>query len=302
MKFRHAAVVAAALYLCSCSGAPSAPSPVPNEPVAPSSTTLPFSEAVLIGAGDIAECGSQGSELTARLLDTMGGTVFTTGDNAYPSGSFTQFRDCYGPTWGRHRDRTRPTPGNHDYEMANAAGYYAYFGANAGPPGRGYYSYAAGAWHVVALNSEIDVRAGSPQEQWLRADLTANPSACTAVMWHRPRFSSGQNGDSRDLQDIWRTLEEFNVDVVLNGHDHFYERFAPQDANGKADAERGIRQFIIGTGGRAMTPMRARRANSEVVGGDIGVLALTLLPNTYRWEFVPVAGATFRDSGTDSCH
>jgi acid phosphatase type 7 len=232
----------------------------------------------------------------------IGGTVFTTGDNAYPSGSFAQFRDCYNPSWGRHRDRTRPTAGNHDYEMANAAAYYDYFGSNAGPAGLGYYSYSAGEWHVVALNSEIDVRAGSPQELWLRADLMANPTACTAVVWHRPRFSSGANGDNRDLQDMWRTVHQFNVDIVLNGHDHLYERFAPQDVNGQADFNRGIRQFTIGTGGRAMTPMRAPHANSEIIGGDMGVLSLTLLPNSYRWEFVPVAGATFRDAGTGSCH
>ena len=305
MKLRLAAVLAAALYLCSCSGAPSAPSPVTGQPLpsqSPTPTPTRYSEALLVGAGDIADCSSPGSELTALLLDVMGGTVFTTGDNVYPSGTYGQFRDCYTPTWGRHRDRTRPTPGNHDYETPNAAAYYNYFGANAGPAGRGYYSYTAGEWHIVALNSEIDVRAGSPQEQWLRAELTANPTACSAVIWHRPRFSSGPNGDSRDMQDIWRTVNELNVDVVLTGHEHFYERFAPQDVNGKADPVRGVRQFIIGTGGRAVSPMRAPKPNSEIVGGDLGVLALTLLPTSYRWEFVPVAGAKFRDSGTGSCH
>jgi calcineurin-like phosphoesterase family protein len=302
MMKRQAAALAAALYVCGCSGAPSAPSAVPNQGSSPSPTSVGVSEARLIGAGDIATCDSPGSELTARLLDVMGGTVFTTGDNAYPSGSYAQFRDCYNPSWGRHRDRTRPTPGNHDYEMANAAAYYDYFGSNAGPAGLGYYSYPAGEWHVVALNSEIDVRTGSPQEQWLRADLMSNPASCTAVLWHRPRFSSGPSGDNRDMQDIWRTIQEFNVDIVLNGHDHLYERFAQQDVNGRADSVRGIRQFIIGTGGRAMSPMRAPHANSEVIGGDMGVLALTLLPNSYRWEFVPVAGATFRDSGTALCH
>ncbi len=166
---KRLAAVAAVLYLCGCSGAPSAPAPVPSDSPAPTPTAFSVSEARLVGAGDIATCDAPGSELTAQLLDVMGGTVFTTGDNAYPSGSFAQFRDCYNPSWGRHRDRTRPTAGNHDYEMANAAAYYDYFGSNAGPAGLGYYSYTAGAWHVVALNSEIDVRSGSPQEQWLRA-------------------------------------------------------------------------------------------------------------------------------------
>jgi acid phosphatase type 7 len=302
MNKRLAASAAAALYVCSCSGAPSAPSAVPTQSPSPSPTSVGTSEARLIGAGDIATCDSPGSELTARLLDVMSGTVFTTGDNVYPSGTYAQFRDCYNPSWGRHRDRTRPTPGNHDYEMPNAAAYYDYFGPNAGPAGRGYYSYTAGEWHVVALNSEIDVRAGSPQEQWLRANLMSNPTPCAAVVWHRPRFSSGPNGDSTDLQDIWRTIHEFNVDIVLNGHDHLYERFAPQDVNGRVDVDRGIRQFVIGTGGRAMSPKGAPRANSEIIGGDLGVLALTLLPHSYRWEFVPVAGAAFRDAGTGTCH
>lgn len=303
MKMRLAAVLAAALYLCSCSGAPSAPSVVPPDGVPPPPpTAFAYSEALLVGAGDIADCNSSASELTARLIDVMDGTVFTTGDNAYPSGTAAQYRDCYNPTWGRHRGRTRPTPGNHDYETPNAAAYYEYFGSNAGPPGRGYYSYTAGAWHVVALNSEIDVRIGSPQEQWLRADLAANPTACAAVLWHRPRFSSGPHGDNRDLQGLWRTIHEFNVDIVLSGHDHLYERFAPQDVDGRADFERGIRQFVVGTGGRAMHQIRGARPNSEVQGNEGGVLALRLLPNTYRWEFVPVAGATFRDAGTGSCH
>ena len=302
MKKRLAAVGAAALYLCSCSGAPTAPAPVPSENVAPTPRSFGASEARLVGAGDIATCGSPGSELTALLLDAMNGTVFTTGDNVYPNGSFEQFRDCYDPSWGRHRDRTRPTAGNHDYEMPNAAAYYNYFGSNAGPAGRGYYSYSAGEWHVVTLNSEIDVRAGSPQEQWLRMDLLSNPTSCTAVIWHRPRYSSGPNGDNKDMQDIWRTIQEFNADIVLAGHDHLYERFAPQDVNGRVDFDRGIRQFVIGTGGRTVSAMRAAHANSEIIGGDLGVLSLTLLPNSYRWEFVPVVGATFRDSGTGLCH
>jgi 3',5'-cyclic AMP phosphodiesterase CpdA len=302
MNPRLAAALAAALYLCACGGAPSVPTAVPHDSASPTPTSQGYSEALLVGAGDIADCQSPGSELTARLLDAMGGTVFTAGDNAYMQGTAAQFRDCYGPTWGRHRDRTRPTPGNHEYETPNASGYYEYFGANAGPAGRGYYSYTAGEWHVVALNSEIDVRTGSPQEQWLRADLAANPTACAAVLWHRPLFSSGPNGNNRDLQGLWRTLYEFNVDIVVSGHDHLYERFAPQDVNGRADFDRGIRQFVVGTGGRSLSSIRGARANSEIQGSDWGVLALTLLPNSYRWEFVPVAGATFRDAGTASCH
>jgi hypothetical protein len=292
--------VALSVWMCACAGSPSAPSaPVQTEGPAP---TLGSPPAVLVGAGDIAVCGSEGSALTAALLDTIAGTIFAAGDNAYPSGRASDYRDCYDPTWGRHRHRTMPTPGNHEYETPAASPYYEYFGANAGPPGRGYYSYDLGAWHIVSLNSEIDVRAGSPQERWLRTDLAQNRTACTAAYWHRPRFSSGPHGDNRDMQDLWRTLYEFNAEIVLAGHDHLYERFAPQDAAGQVDNARGIRGFVVGTGGMTMHPLGAVRPNSEAQGTEWGVLALTLSANSYRWNFVPVSGATYRDSGGDSCH
>jgi hypothetical protein len=257
---------------------------------------------VLVGAGDIGLCGSPGSELTARLLDAIGGTVFAVGDNAYPSGRTEDYLNCYDPTWGRHRHRTRPTPGNHEYESPGASPYYAYFGSNAGPAGLGYYSYTLGAWHIVSLNSETDVRSGSAQEQWLRADLAQNRTLCTAAYWHRPRFSSGSHGDNVDVQDLWRTLYEFNVDIAFAGHDHLYERFAPLDATGEVDPARGIRSFVVGTGGAAIHALKGARPNSEARGNDWGVLMLTLSPSSYEWNFVPVAGATYRDSGTGACH
>jgi 3',5'-cyclic AMP phosphodiesterase CpdA len=256
----------------------------------------------LAGAGDIAVCGSPGAEATARLLDALDGTVFTTGDNAYPNGTADDFQRCYGPTWGRHLGRTRPSPGNHDYYAPGAAPYFAYFGANAGPAGLGYYSYDLGAWHVVSLNSETLAEFGSAQDAWLRADLAANTSKCTIAYWHRPLFSSGPHAGAESIRNLWRVLYEFDVDVVLNGHDHLYERFAPQDPNGRPDPARGIRQFTVGTGGGPTYSARAATPNSEAVGQDWGVLALTLDRETYRWEFLPVAGAAFHDAGSSACH
>jgi hypothetical protein len=169
-------------------------------------------------------------------------------------------------------------------------------------PGAGYYSYQLGAWHVIALNSEIAVTAGSQQAAWLRAELDSVDSRCTVAYWHRSRFSSGPHGDNPAMRDVWRTLYEFNVDVVISAHDHMYERFAPQDPDGHLDSGRGIRQFVVGTGGGAISRPKGLRPNSEVVGGDWGVLALTLEADAYRWEFVPVEGASFRDAGSGSCH
>lgn len=257
---------------------------------------------MFIGAGDIADCRSEGSALTARLLDNMPGTVFTTGDNAYPNATAEEFSRCYGPTWGRHRQRTRPSPGNHDYYTPNAWAYFDFFGPNAGPGGLGYYSYDLGTWHVISLNSEIDVRPGSAQAEWLRRDLAQSAKPCTIAYWHKPLFSSGPNGGTAPVRDLWRTLYEFGVDVVLNGHDHLYERFARQDPEGRPDPARGIRQFTLGTGGAEKYERVSIKPNSEVRGRDWGVLALTLEAGAYRWEFVPVEGASFRDSGTESCH
>ena len=229
---------------------------------------------VFVGAGDIASCSRTQDEETAKLLDNIPGTVFTLGDNAYPDGTLAQFNNCYQPTWGRHKSRTRPVPGNHDYHVSGATGYFDYFGSATGDRSKGYYSYNLGAWHIIALNSEITRGAGSAQEQWLRADLAANPKVCTLAYWHKPLFSSGHHGNNRHMQDIWRTLSEFNVDVVVAGHDHMYERFAPQDADGRLDPVRGIRQFIVGTGGAPVYQVRRLQPNSEARGHEWGVLVL----------------------------
>jgi hypothetical protein len=276
-----------------------------NSAVEDEGTTRPIEsgDPVLVGAGDIASCSETGDEATANLLDGIAGTVFTTGDNAYKDGTLAEFMDCYDPTWGRHKARTRPSPGNHDYHTADAAGYFSYFGPAAGDPAKGYYSYDLGAWHIIVLNSEISTAAGSPQEQWLRADLAAHPVACTAAYWHRPRFSSStRHGSSTSVKPLWQALYDFGADIVLVGHEHNYERFAPQDPNGVADPQRGIRQFLVGTGGKDLYAIGTPIANSEIQNDDtFGVLKLTLHPTSYEWEFIPEAGKTFTDSGTASC-
>ena len=263
----------------------------------------PPGSVVFVGAGDIGDCEWTTDEATATLLDGIPGTVFTAGDNAYPNGAATDFANCYDPTWGRHKVRTYPSPGNHDYRTSGASAYYAYFGANAGPAGLGYYSYDLGDWHLVSLNSEISMTTGSAQEVWLRADLAANTKQCTLAYWHRPLFSSGEHGSLVKSKPAWVALQEYNAEVVVVGHDHDYERFAPQDSIGVADPARGLRQFVVGTGGTDLRAMNPLIANSEVANSNThGVLRLTLHSTGYEWEFIPVAGKTFTDSGSGSCH
>jgi hypothetical protein len=271
--------------------------------VTPGVTAAPWEDPVLVGAGDITDCDSDGDEATASLLDTIPGTVFTTGDNAYPDGSALEFMNCYDPSWGRHKARTYPSPGNHDYHTYGASGYFTYFGSNAGMPGIGYYSYDLGAWHIIVLNSNIPVDAGSPQEQWLRADLAAHPVTCTLAYWHHPRFSSGiRHGNNKKMQPLWQALYDFGADVVLAGHEHNYERFAPQDPSGTLDLNRGIRQFVIGTGGRSHYEFGSPLPTSEVRNDDTyGVLKLILHADSYSWEFIPEVGSLFTDSGSTQC-
>ncbi|MCL5997548.1 MAG: metallophosphoesterase [Chloroflexi bacterium] len=268
---------------------------------------MPAADPVLVGAGDIAGCASAGDEATAALLDTITGTVFTLGDNAYPSGTAQQFADCYGSSWGRHKARTRPATGNHDYVTAGAAAYFDYFGVAAGEPGKGYYSYNLGAWHIVVLNSNCWAVGGcetnSAQYRWLVADLAANPVTCTLAYWHHPRFSSGPHGNSTAVLPFWQALYAAGADVVLNGHDHDYERFAPQTPDALADPVLGMRQFVVGSGGYSHYATGQPVANSEVRNSNTyGVLKLTLHPASYDWLFVPEAGKTFSDSGSAVCH
>jgi len=295
--------LAALVLVCACGGEspmdPTGPSPSPMPPPPP----VPGAIETLVGAGDIGWCGIPGAEMTAALLDRIPGTVFTLGDNAYLSASPRDYAECYDPWWGRHKARTRPVPGNHEYETPGAAGYFGYFGASAGVPGLGYYGYRLGSWHIIALNSEISAFPGSPQLEWLRGELAVNPARCTLAYFHTPVFGSGSNGGNPHMQAAWTVLYGAGADVILNGHNHSYERFAPQDPDGRPDAARGIRQFTVGTGGAPLTSLPFAAANSEVRNNTTwGVLRLTLRADAYDWEFVPVPGGAFTDRGTASCH
>jgi hypothetical protein len=264
-------------------------------------------DAALIAAGDIAACPSTGAEATAKLLDELPGTVAALGDNAYPSGSASEYARCYAPTWGRHKARTRPAAGNHEYLTPGAAGYFGYFGAAAGDPSKGYYSYDLGTWHIAVLNSQCGAVGGcypnSPQEHWLRRDLAAHPAMCTLAYWHLPRFSSGEYGSYSYIQPLWQALYDGGADVVLSGHEHDYERFAPQTPVGAHDPAHGIREFVVGTGGAGLFPVGKPIANSEVFKlGVHGVLKLTLRPGRYIWRFFPAEGTGFTDSGSAACH
>jgi 3',5'-cyclic AMP phosphodiesterase CpdA len=352
------------LVLAACGDVPTgapAPSSAPRASVVAPTQVLPWltnylvhpraptarEPAVLAGAGDIAAC-YPGADVrafrrpgrdhpaaqTARLLDGMpGATVMAVGDNAYEFGSIIDYLFCYHPTWGRHRARTRPATGNHEYLTPGAAGYFAYFGRRGAPP-LGYYSYSLGSWHIVVLNSTTQVytcwppetnerlpglpfnptpavpgpAAGRaclgdvPQQRWLAADLARDNSVCTAVYFHHPRFSSGPHGNHYQMQRIWDIMYANGVDLVIDGHDHLYERFAPQDPDGRPDAQYGIRQLTVGTGGADFYSLATRQPNSEVlITGVHGVAALALGDGRYSWAFEAV-DRSIQDSGSGDCH
>lgn len=300
-----AAALLTALACVVCGGSPSGPSGVPpptGVPRSPGPPPLPEPPQTVVAAGDIAMCDAS-SEATAQLLDRISGTVLALGDLAYFTGSRENFRDCYHPTWGRHRTRTRPAPGNHDYDTPGAAGYFEYFGEIAGPPGVGYYSFDRGGWHLISLNSNVPASASSAQADWLRDDLRDHQGyRCVLAYWHHPLVSSGPNGDNLGVRDLWRILHASGADLVLSAHEHSYERFAPQDAELRADLLAGMRQFVVGTGGARLTPFFTAKPNSQFrLNGAFGVLKLTLHNTGYDWEFVDVRGAV-RDSGSDRCH
>jgi len=265
---------------------------------------------VVVAAGDIADCENKGDEETATLLARIDGTVVALGDEAYEKGSAKNFRECYDPTWGRFKDRTLPVPGNHEYMTEGAEGYFGYFGDAAGDPSEGYYSYDLGGWHIVALNSNkcleiVGCYALSPQAHWLEADLAANEGkACTLAYMHHPLFTSGKYRPGvPEVKPLWDALYEAGADVMLSAHDHSYQRFAPQDPDGRMDLQRGIRQFVVGTGGKSHYEIRSALPNSEVQNDETyGVLKLSLHRKGYDWWFVPVEGAAFTDSGHGRCH
>jgi hypothetical protein len=290
-------------------GGPSATAPIATErPGSFGAGGRPSGQvAVLVGAGDIASCRSTHDEQTASLVDAVPGIVFTAGDNAYPSGTAAQFEQCYGPSWGRFRDRTRPAIGNHDALTDAGAPYFNYFGAAAGPAGQGWYSYEAGTWHVIVLNSNCQsiggCVAGSPQLDWLTADLAAHPAACTLAIWHHPRFSSGEHGNDPQSGAFWQVLYDAGADLIVNGHDHDYERFAPQTPTGVADPGRGIREIVVGTGGESLRLFNVPKPNSEVRNSSsYGVLRLDLAPGSYAWHFMAIPGRSFSDNGSSACH
>ncbi|CAN5615568.1 hypothetical protein BH20ACT10_BH20ACT10_24770 [soil metagenome] len=267
----------------------------------------PPASRTLVGAGDIADSDSPASEEVAELLDGIEGTVFTLGDNVQGNGAAEEFEEYYDPTWGRHKDRTRPAVGNHEYYTPGASGYFDYFGEAAGDPEKGYYSYDIGEWHIVVLNSMCEEVGGcsadSPEARWLKANLEDNPAKCTLAMGHHPLFSSSdKHGSDEKMKPTYEILHEAGVEAVLSGSEGNYERFAPQDAEGNADPE-GVRQFIVGTGGHFLNGFDEPLPNSEVRNGEThGVLELTLNPDGYDWEFVPVEGDEFTDSGSAECH
>ena len=280
---------------------------LPSLPIETSgATATPEQAATLVAAGDIASCRLDGDSATATLLDRLPGTIAALGDTAYESGTPREFSQCYEPTWGRHRDRTRPAIGNHEYGTDDGRGYFDYFGSAAGAPGEGWYSYELGEWHVIALNSNcgrVSCERGSPQVRWLEADLAASDARCTLAYWHHPRFSSGRHGNSAKVQPFWAALHRADADLVLVGHDHDYERFAPLGSDGDPDPQAGIREFVVGTGGAALRDFESPVQGSEVRESDThGVLQLTLGEGRYEWRFVPVEGESFTDSGSGSCH
>ncbi|MGH8901237.1 MAG: DUF7594 domain-containing protein [Egibacteraceae bacterium] len=304
-----------AVLLASRESGSTAPQLVVEPGPATSNQILPRAgDPVIAAAGDIAcdpatatfsACSTQA---TSDLLVGSGlAAVLALGDGQDENGALDKYQASYDPTWGRLKAITRPVPGDDDYETPGAAGYYGYFGEAAGLRSRGYYSYDIGAWHVIALNSNCSeiggCQAGSPQDQWLRADLARHRNACVLAYWHDPRFSSGPQGNDQTLDNFWNVLYSARADVVLNAHAHSYERFAPQDPFGAPDPPRGIRQFVVGTGGTPPQAVNPPVPNSEALhAGDAGVLELTLRPNGYDWRFVAAGNGRFSDSGSAACH
>ncbi|MGE5801487.1 MAG: invasin domain 3-containing protein, partial [Gemmatimonadota bacterium] len=268
------------------------------------------SAVVLTGAANVASCGSNTrDEATGTLLDAIPGNVVLIGSGAFPDGAAASYANCYEPAWGRHKARTFPTPGNQDYQAGPATGYFGYFGAAAGDPTKGYYSVDLGDWHVIVLNTgnatAVPYGLGSVQELWLKADLAANTKQCTLAVLHNTRFfSSGTAGwfSSSAAKYLWNDLYAAGADVVLSGRLYHYERMAPQDGNAVRDDALGIRQFNVGVGGYTATLPTFIAPNSEVVSADYGVLKLNLAATSYSWEFVPIPGSTFTDSGSATCH
>jgi acid phosphatase type 7 len=263
----------------------------------------------IVTAGDIGQCFAapaalSGAARTAALVASLDAFVITAGDNAYDNGTAAEFANCFHPTWGTFKDRIFPTIGNHEYYTADAKPYFDYFGPQAGPDRRGYYSFDYGGWHFISLNAVVDITAGSAQYGWLAADLAKSKDvACTMAVLHYPPFNSGAGyGSVMEMRPVFDALQKAGAEILVSGHDHIYERFAPQRADGTADPLRGMRQFVVGTGGHELNPLGPPIANSEYrQNTSLGVLRLTLGAGTYGWEFVPVGGGAPLDAGAGTC-
>ena len=256
----------------------------------------------MIALGDTGECGSAGVALAARAVQGLEGQLLLAGDMAYPGSGPDDLKRCFNPDWGRFRSRFRPVPGNHEYEAAGAQYYFEYFGGAAGADRRGYYAFRAASWLVLMLNSNVPTRRGSAQYDWLQEQLRTERTRCTLAVWHHPFATSGPNGPSNFMRDMWQLLMERGADLVINGHDHLYERFAPQDEDYRFAPERGLRQFIVGTGGATLYRPITRAPNSEIVLSQFGVLKLTLQPGYFEWDFVDATTRTSADRGQAVCH
>jgi hypothetical protein len=289
-------------------GGTSAPTPARTSAPTHAPTPTPAATAapiVLVGAGDIASCGLTADSDTARLIEGIAGTVFTAGDNAYEQGTAAQFQDCYDPTWGAFRDRTRPTPGNHDWGTGSLSAYLAYFGSSAvNANGDPWYAYGLGGWRIIALDSDCGnvggCDASSPEGRWLTSELASNPASCTIAIWHHPRFSSGEHGGTGSVDFFWKSLVAAGTELVINGHDHDYERFAALGSGG-APLANGTIEIVAGTGGASLRDFKTPVAGSTVRRLAHGVLELRLSPDSVTWRFIEVGGA-IGDSGSAACH
>jgi len=261
----------------------------------------------LLMTADIGQCGSDHQPkssvfATAELLEERPGLILLAGDIAYPDGRAVDFSECYDPAYGPLKKRSLPAPGNHEYRDPDARGYFQYFGAQAGQPQKGWYSVNFGGWHIVALNSNLHVDEGSAQYKWLKQDLAKRPSGCLLAFWHHPRFSSGEHGNNTAMDPAWQLLVQAGADLVLNGHDHDYERFAPMNAYSEA-VEGGTRQFVVGTGGAKLREAEDIKPNSEIrEGNTFGILELQLRKEGYDWRFLGTQDSEFEDRGSGQCH
>ena len=280
----------------------------PFQPIIVSTTPTKIPDPIyLTGAGDISVCGYDTDDATAALLEDAPGFVFALGDTQYSGSTYEKFLTCFDQSWGKYKDRMIPVVGNHEYEDKNAAGFYDYFENGLDPNRQGYYSMDIGAWHVIVLNSQCDAVGGcgknSPQVQWLIGDLANDSHLCTLALWHHPRFSTGYHGPDENMDIIWQLMVENDVELVLNGHEHNYERFAPMDENGNIKLSNGTRMIIVGTGGADLRPQYLEHPASVVFNGSTyGVLQLKFAYGTYNWEFIPLEGSNFSDSGWGYCY